>query len=140
MLTCSKCGKPAMVLTNSRCDECNGGWKKQATAVAQPKRGAMNKTEAAYASELEALRRAGVVQSYDFEAVTFKLAHDCRYTPDFMVVLASGLVEFHEVKGFWRDDARIKVRVAADKFPAFSFKAFSKQAKKAGGGWKVEQF
>lgn len=94
----------------------------------------MNKTEAAYGGYLEMLRRAGPVLWYGYEPVTFKLAVDTRYTPDFMVVLADGTVECHEVKGFMRDDANVKIKVAADKFP---FRFFV--VRKSGRGWEVQQ-
>ena len=77
----------------------------------------MNKTEAGYALLLEARKRAGQVQDYWFEGLTLKLAHDTRYTPDFFVVLADGSCELHEVKGFMRDDANVKLKVAARLFP-----------------------
>jgi hypothetical protein len=49
---------------------------------------------------------------------------------------ASGLMEMHEVKGFWQDDARAKIKIAADIFP-FRFIAIKGKsiAKKNGGGW-----
>jgi hypothetical protein len=46
-------------------------------------------------------------------------------------------MEMHEVKGFWRDDARAKIKIAADAYP-FRFFAIRKQPAKAGGGWEVE--
>lgn len=77
----------------------------------------MNKTEAAYADLLESKRRAGLLREYHFQALTLKLADDTRYTPDFFVVATDGTVECHEVKGFWRDDAKVKIKVAARQFP-----------------------
>lgn len=78
----------------------------------------MNKTERAYAMILEAKRRAGEIREWRFERVTVKLADDCRYTPDFFVVAGDGACEFHEVKGgFIREDAKIKLKVAAEQFP-----------------------
>ena len=50
-----------------------------------------------------------------------------------MVVRPDGTLEFHEVKGFWRDDARVKIKTAADKFP-FVFIA----AKQTKTGWEIE--
>jgi hypothetical protein len=41
----------------------------------------------------------------------------------------------HEVKGFWQDDARVKIKVAASIYP-FKFIA----VKKAKGGWEREEF
>ena len=99
----------------------------------------MNKTEAAYGQHLELLKQAGEVHWYGFEAVKLRLADNTFYTPDFAVVAADGVLEMHEVKGFWEDDARVKIKVAADKFP-FRFVAMKAEAKKRGGGWKVEAF
>ena len=48
-------------------------------------------------------------------------------------------LEFHEVKGFWRDDARVKIKVAAEHFP-FKFVAVRKKKLSEGGGWDVEEF
>lgn len=101
------------------------------------KQGQMNKTESAYANALELQKRAGVIVAYEFESVKLRLADNTFYTPDFMIITADGAVEFHEVKGFWRDDARVKIKVAADKFPYYIFKAV-KTAK--GGKWDIEDF
>ena len=54
-------------------------------------------------------------------------------------MLASGVMEAHEVKGFWQDDARAKIKIAADMYP-FRFIAVKVQAKKDGGGWSREVF
>jgi hypothetical protein len=96
----------------------------------------MNKTEAAYAQHLADEQAAGRVLWYGFERVTLKLADDCRYTPDFAVRMADGSQEFHEVKGHWRDDARVKIRVAADIFRWDRFRAVTR----CKGGWTYEEF
>ncbi len=95
----------------------------------------MNKTEAAYAGELELRQRAGEIVWYRFEAIKLRLAGKTFYTPDFVVIMANGEVQFHEVKGFWRDDARVKIKVAAEQFP-FRFIAI----RKTKGGWETEYF
>lgn len=61
------------------------------------------------------------------------------YTPDFAVMRADGALEVHEVKGFWTDDARVKIKVAADQYP-MRFIAVKVLPKKQGGGWVVEEF
>lgn len=81
----------------------------------------MNKTEAAYTQHLHALQLTDKVKAWRFEGVTLRLADRTRYTPDFFVELADGTLELHEVKGFWRDDARVKFKVAAELFPMFGF-------------------
>ena len=86
-------------------------------ARATNKPSAMNRTEARYAERLEILRRAGELQWWKYGAITLKLGDDCRYSPDFMVVLPNGEIEMHETKGFFRDDAKVKLRVAAAMFP-----------------------
>lgn len=96
----------------------------------------MNKTERAYADTLDLLQKAGEVASWKFEAVKLKLAGATFYSPDFLVILPCGRVEMHEVKGFWMDDARVKLKVAAESFPWFIFKAI----KKSGRGWDIEEF
>ena len=99
----------------------------------------MNTLETQHAGTLELRKRAGEILDYWFEALTFKLADDCRYTPDFLVMLPDGELEVHEVKGHFEDDAKVKLRVAADKFP-FRFLAFRKLPKKEGGGWQEIEF
>lgn len=103
------------------------------------KPGVMNHTESRYAEHLEQMRMLGSIAWYSFESITLKLASDCRYTPDFVVMLPDGLIEMHEVKGFWRDDAKVKIKIASSKFP-FRFLAFKPRTKKQGGGWIVQEF
>lgn len=110
-----------------------------ARATRAPLPRGMNRTESSYALELEARKHAGEIAEWYYEAVTFKLGNVCRYTPDFLVVLPDGRLELHEVKGHWRDDAKVKLRVAADKFP-FTFKSVQARAKKDGGGFAFEAF
>ena len=88
----------------------------------------MNKTEARYAALLDIRMKAGEVVWWRFEGVTLKLADDTRYTPDFVLMLRDGTIECHETKGFWRDDALVKIKVAAAGFP-FRFRSFQYKAK-----------
>ena len=89
--------------------------------------GQMNKGESLYSVYLFSRMRAGEVESFAFEADTLLLAHLCRYTPDFRVVLPDGTIEYHECKGkkgksyYAREDARIKIKVAASLYPQFTF-------------------
>lgn len=108
-------------------------------ALGRLRAGEMNKTEAAYAETLEQRLQARDLRWYRFEAVKLRLAANTFYTPDFIVLAADGVLEFHEVKGRWHDDARVKIKVAASLYP-FRFLAVQKVRKKAGGGWKVERF
>lgn len=108
-------------------------------ALGRLKTGEMNKTEAAYKVELEQLVSSGDVLWFKFEGVKLRLADNTFYTPDFAVMRSTGLMEMHEVKGFWQDDARVKIKVAADLYP-FRFIAARPLPKKDGGGWSVEVF
>jgi len=96
----------------------------------------MNKTEARFAQWLDIGIREGRFVSKFFEDFTLRIGNNCRYTPDFAVLCADSSFRFYEVKGFWRDDARVKIKVAATKFPMFAF--FAVQWKS--GGWEVEEF
>ena len=108
-------------------------------ALGRLKVGAMNRTEAAYAAELEVRKAAGDVAWYRFEGLKLRLADSTFYTPDFAVMLHDGVMECHEVKGHWQDDARVKIKVAAELYP-FRFVAVKVRTKKDGGGWAVEAF
>jgi hypothetical protein len=108
-------------------------------ALGRLKAGTLNKTEAAYAEFLELRKRAGEVAWFKFEGVKLRLADNTFYTPDFLVMLSDRSLECHEVKGFWQDDARVKIKVAADLYP-FRFIAMKANAKKNGGGWAEEAF
>jgi hypothetical protein len=80
----------------------------------------MNRWESLYATELEALRLAGEIQWWGFETMRLVLAQRTTYCPDFLVITKSGL-QFHEVKGFIRDDAMVKFKVASKAFPFAEF-------------------
>lgn len=113
--------------------------RRKAFALGRMKAGAMNQTEAAYGKRLETLRQAGVVAWYKFEGMKLRLADNTFYSPDFAVMLANGEIEMHEVKGRWQEDARVKIKVAAEQYP-FRFIAITKQLSKAGAGWNIEEF
>jgi hypothetical protein len=99
----------------------------------------MNRTEAVYAKVLEAQRQNGELKAWKFEPMRLILAPKTTYCPDFMVVDLNDEIELHEVKGFWRDDARVKIKVAATAFPWFRFLVVYKEPKKRGGGWRWEE-
>ncbi len=92
-----------------------------------PKTDGMNKLEARYAREVLDIRQmAGEIVSWKYEAVKLRLAKRTWYTPDFFLFvddMRSPWFEIHEVKGHWEDDARVKIKVAAEMFPEFKFVA-----------------
>lgn len=111
--------------------------------------GQMNATEAKYAAYLEHRQRVGEIVWYGFEAVTLKIAPDCRWTVDFMVMLPDGAIEMLDTKGGKKnkrtgkrtfhaeEDAIVKVRAAAAKFSMFSFAVIFPTP---GGGWGRKDF
>ena len=105
----------------------------------QPKQGRMNRLEAEYARLLDARIERGQVAGYLFDEINLFLAPNTWYRPDFFVVLADGSCEFHEVKGHWREDARVKFKVAAERHAWAQFLAVTQRPEKAGGGWREER-
>lgn len=89
----------------------------------------LNKTEAAYLAYLRCLNTKWI----GIQNITLKLADDTRLTPDFSFIQNSGRFVFVDVKGFQREDALIKMKVAARQFPMFDFLI----VKKAGSGWET---
>lgn len=96
---------------------------------------APNKTEARYGEHLDSLYRAGKIKGFGFQRYTLRLADDTRYTPDYHVVTLDDVLELHEVKGFMRDDAHVKLKVAAEMFPhPFRLATWTKA-----GGWEIKE-
>jgi hypothetical protein len=94
----------------------------------------MNKTEAAYAWILEAEKRAGEIIDWKFEPFGLRLADKTFYHPDFIVVKKDGF-EIHETKGaFIREDAIVKLKIAAEQFPWWRFKMAQYKDKQ----WKIK--
>ncbi|MCI3970818.1 MULTISPECIES: hypothetical protein [Burkholderia] len=98
--------------------------------------GRMNKTEAAYAELLTARVHVGEILEFKFESLKLRLADRTWYTPDFAIVLPDGTREIHEVKGHWTDDARVKIKVAAELYPYYRFSA----VRRVKGEWVRETF
>jgi hypothetical protein len=99
----------------------------------------MNNTERARAFDLEAMKRNGLLANWWYEKWTFKLGNDLRYTPDFVVQKMDGSLEVEEVKGFWRDDARAKIKMFVALYP-FPTRALTKAKSKTSVVWDVEVF
>lgn len=112
--------------------------------------GQMNAVEEKYNAFLAEQHRLGVIAWYAFEPVTFKLAADTRYTPDFLVMMPDGSLECREVKGgkknkrtgartFWcEEDAKLKVKVAARMYTLIAFAIVYPLEK--GIGWGRKDF
>ena len=107
--------------------------------------GTMNKTEQAYSERLQEMVERKEIAGWRFEAVRLKLATNTYYTPDFWVQRNDGGIEIHEVKAcrangafLCEDDARVKIKVAAEIFHEFAFVMAGKLPKKSGGHWRFE--
>ena len=87
-----------------------------------------------WAEHLELLRHGGLVHSWDYEEVKLRLADGTFYTPDFFVVMEDGLIQIHEVKGHMREAARVRLNVAAERFPWAQFVLVRRPAR----DWKTD--
>ena len=86
----------------------------------------MNKTETKFSIYLDQLKAMGEIREWRFEPFKFILSHSVKgkrrattYTPDFLTVGKE--FTLYEVKGFMRDDAAVKIKVAAEMFPWFDW-------------------
>ena len=97
--------------------------------------GEMNGLEKSYAEYLARQKLAGDIKDFKFESIAIIQAYRKRYTPDFMVVTPEGRIEFHETKGWMRDDARDKIKQSAQDHPEFDFYIVRKDPEQ---GWDWE--
>lgn len=97
----------------------------------------MNGLEKKYALYLDECIKIGKVSDWKFEKITLHLGISLKYLPDFFIVTGDGYIEFHDTKGFWRDDARAKIKMAAEMFPCITFRAVKLIKDK---GWEYETF
>lgn len=114
------------------------GGTEEFPASSTPKRSPidrMNKWEKEYAETLQYRMMCGLIDWFAFEPMKLRLAGRTYYTPDFAVIIG-GKLEYHEIKGHWRDDALVKFKVAAELYP-FTFKAIRKKKVREGGGWEI---
>lgn len=88
----------------------------------------LNKWEAQWLAVLRSRYFAWI----GIQSVTLKLADDCRYTPDFWTLGVGGKLIAWEVKGFMREDAKIKIKVAARIFSWVQFVLVTRDGK----SWK----
>lgn len=99
--------------------------------------GQMNGLEKRYAERAEADPK---VLWWGFEPWRLRLTIQDKtttYTPDFVELLDDLSVRITETKGYWTSSARVKTKVAADKYWFFFFRG-AKWSKK--GGWEFESF
>lgn len=97
-----------------------------------------NKTESeAAAIYIEPRKLSGEVRRYRAHAMTLLLADRLRYTPDWVIWLPDGRLEFMEVKGgHVYDDSLAKFKMAVEQFPEHTF-YWAQKFKLKQGGWKL---
>jgi hypothetical protein len=100
--------------------------RRYAKTYNRPTPGAMNKGEQKYSKYLQIMKLAGEVDDFWFEGIKLRIGPSgarCMYTPDFLVQRTDGTLELVDVKGrkgdsYWaEDDAKVKMRAVADKYP-----------------------
>lgn len=106
------------------------------TQVTIPKRKMNGMEESFSTTYLEPLRLGGEIQWWDFEPMRFRIGVGAFYKPDFIVVDGIGQVLAYETKGHWREAARARIKVAADRFPWVRFIAVTSTR---AGGWNFEE-
>jgi hypothetical protein len=80
----------------------------------------MNKLERRFHERLQEAVRQRVFMAAFREPMTLRLAGRTTYKPDFMTFATfNNVMTFWETKGFMRDDAAVKLKVAAAAFPMF---------------------
>lgn len=89
----------------------------RATRVARTKTVFKSTWEEQYNAILEARLVAGEIQWFKYESLRFKLAEGAWLNLDFAVVAADGTFEMHEVKGQWREAARVRWKVVKETYP-----------------------
>ncbi len=100
----------------------------------------LNKTEAAFQDYLRAKYAGSQILA---QCVTLKLGNGVKYTPDFIRIAdatnehASPVSQWTawEVKGFMRDDAAVKIKVAAAMYPLIQFYLVRRNGRI---GWRVD--
>lgn len=115
--------------------------KERLHALGRKKKGEMNATEQKFANYLRTLEITGEVLWWKHEGIKLQLADRTTLTVDFNVMHADGLLVMVDVKGakaIIEEDAKVKLKVAAEAYP-FVFKYAFPRQKKDGGGWIFEE-
>ena len=105
--------------------------------------GSLNTLESRFRDQLEEWKMAGLVRWYIAKPCAFRISQGCHWYPDFMVWWGyakgpfstdyrpthweidqsfAGVeqnIQLIDVKGFWRDDALVKVKTIAELYPCF---------------------
>lgn len=90
-----------------------------------------SKWEQQYAEHLELRRMAGQIRAWDYEPWRILIGVDAWYTPDFRLLMPDGSIHWHEVKGYRREAAIVRIKAAALAHPNETFVLVTKK----GGQW-----
>lgn len=115
--------------------------KQRLHALGRKKKGEMNASEEKFARYLMGLQLAGEIVWWKHEGIKLQLADRTTLTVDFNVMFTDGLLVMFDVKGakaIIEEDAKVKMKVAAEQYP-FVFRYAFPQTKAEGGGWKFEE-
>ena len=92
-----------------------------------------SKLEESYVDYLNALKVAGKILAWRYEAFSLRLADkdvgQAWYKPDFLVEYPDGTFTLDEVKGWMRTADRIRLLVAASQYPWFRFRLVTREKK-----------
>ena len=81
--------------------------------------------------------KSGFFAGFDYEPLKLRIGRGAYYTPDFVVYPGQPSLYnlfIYEVKGFWREAARVRIKVAAERYPNFNFVAVTY----SDGCWQFE--
>lgn len=99
--------------------------------LSEPKPEPMNKLERAWYENLIRTNPDYIVLA---QQLKLRLADKTWYTPDFVCMCPDGILRVYETKGFMRDDAAVKIKVAADQYWWWRFHLVTKSK----GQWSVK--
>ena len=79
-----------------------------------------SKKEATYAQQLDIMMQAGIITGWQRQVrvpLVIGRKHICWYVVDFVVQNPDGVFEYHEVKGYWTDVAKLKWKLFKALYP-----------------------
>jgi hypothetical protein len=100
--------------------------------------GEMNGLEKRYSLHLETEKALGLIQDWRFEPLKLLLAPKTTFTGDFVVKMPDGSLELRETKGWWEEDARLKIKWAAKDFRWMFSRIVGVKWER--GDWQYEEF
>lgn len=86
-----------------------------------------SKWELEYSRYLDVLKAAGRISWWAYEPDRLPIGVGAVFTPDFLVGLPDGPPEYREVKGFKREAAMVRLKVAAKQYPEAPFVLVTKR-------------